>query len=172
MIKFSFTSQPIDKIVCELMLLLHFEEDVPLQGNLGVVDWRINGRLSHLLKNQRFSGKAREMVLMPAERRFRSDKLIVMGLGPQAGFHEDHVSQVIDYILETSKNMQAAQICLSLSKFNPSPFAWRNAIRLLVSKIVDYPLIREIILCEPEDIVQEAKRRHLDFGSQVQVEFV
>lgn len=172
MTKFSFTSQPIDRIPCELMILLHFEEDVPLDGLLGLVDWRINGRLSHLVKEHRFTGKAREMLLMPAERRFKSEKLIVMGLGPKAHFHEDHAPQVIDYIFQTASGMQAAQICVSLSKFNPSPFAWRNAIRLFGSKMMDYPRIQEIIFCEPDEIVQEAKRRQLDFGHQVQVEFV
>lgn len=172
MIKFAFTSQSIDKISCELMVLLHYEEDVPLHGFLGVVDWRVNGKLSHLVEDNRFTGKAKEMVLMPAERRFKADKLVVMGLGAKAQFHDDHVPQVIDYIFQTASQMRVTQLCVSLSKFNPSQFAWRNAVRLFVTKAVDYPEIKEVIFCEPDEVVQEAKRRQLDFGAQVQVEFI
>lgn len=171
MIKFTFTSQPIDKIPCELLILLHYEQEVPFHGLLGLVDWRINGKLSHLVQDHKFVGKAREMVLMPAERRFQAEKLIVMGLGEKNKFEEGFIAQVLDYVFQTTAKMKAAQLCLSLNKLLPSQFEWRNAVRLFVSKLFDHPSIKEVIFCEPEEVVQEAKRRQLDFGPNVSVQF-
>ena len=172
MTKFYFTSQPIDRIPAELVILLHFEDDIPLHGMLGLIDWRINGRLSHLLKENRFAGLAREKLLMPAEHRFKAEKLVIMGLGKRDEFHDDFIAQIIDFIFDTVREMKSMQICVSFAKLNPSQFAWRNAIRLFVTKLVDFQDLKEVIFCEPEDLVQEAKRRQLDFGANVQVEFL
>ena len=171
MIKFSFTSEPIDKIPTELLILLHYEEEVPFHGYLGLVDWRTNGKLSHLVQENKFIGKAKEMVLMPSEKRFRAERLIVMGLGGKGNFEEAFVGQVIDYVFQTASQMKTSQVCLSLSKLLPSQLEWRNAVHLFVSKLFDYPMIREIIFCEPQAVIQEAKRRHLEFGSNIEVQF-
>lgn len=169
--KFSFTSQPIDRVPAELVLLMHYQDQVPLQGLLGLVDWRVNGKLSRLVKDKVFSGSAREMLLMPAERRFKADKLVLLGLGRKVDFEEGHISQVFDFIFQTSSRMKASQVCLSISRLLPSQFEWRNAVRLFVSKLVDFPGIKEIIFCEPTEVIQEAKRRQLDFGTNVQMNF-
>lgn len=171
MIKFSFTSEPIDKIPTELLILLHYEEEVPFHGYLGLVDWRVNGKLSHLVQENKFIGKAKEMVLMPSEKRFQADKLIVMGLGVKRSFEETFVGQVIDYVFQTASQMKASQVCLPLSKLLPSQFEWRNAVRLFVSRLFDYPMIQEVIFCEPQTVIQEAKRRHLEFGPNIEVQF-
>ena len=169
--KFSFTSQPIDRVPAELVLLMHYQDQVPLHGLLGLVDWRVNGKLSRLVKDKVFVGNAREMLLMPSERRFKADKLVLLGLGRKTDFEEGHIPQVFDFIFQTSSRMKASQVCLSLSRLLPSHFEWRNALRLFVSKLVDFPSIAEIILCEPNEIIQEAKRRQLDFGANVQMGF-
>lgn len=150
---------------------MHYQDQVPLKGLLGLVDWRVNGKLSRLVKDKVFSGKAREMLLMPAERRFKADKLVLLGLGRKAEFEEGHIPQVFDFIFQTASRMKAQQVCLSISRLLPSQFEWRNAVRLFVSKLIDFPGIKEIILCEPNDVIQEAKRRQLDFGTNVQMQF-
>lgn len=169
--KFSFTSQPIDRIPAELLVLMHYQNQVPLHGLLGLVDWRMNGRVSQLVQNKVFTGKAKEMLLMPAEHRFKADKLVLLGLGHKEDFEEGHIAQVFDFVFQTASRMKAAQVCLTLSRLLPSQFEWRNAVRLFVSKSVDFPAVQEIIFCEPIEVVQEAKRRQLDFGPNVQMSF-
>lgn len=169
--KFSFTSQAIDKVPAELVLLMHYQQQVPLHGLLGLMDWRLNGRLSRLIQDKIFTGKAREMLLLPAEHRFKADKLVLLGLGRKEEFEEGHIAQVFDYIFQATSKMKAAQVCLSLSKLLPTQFEWRNAVRLFVSKLFDFPSIGEVIFCEPNEVVQEAKRRQLDFGPNIQMHF-
>lgn len=169
--KFHFTSQPIDKLDCELLVLMHYENQVPFHGLLGLIDWRLNGRLSQLVIENHFSGKAKEMILMPAEHRFRAQKMILLGLGQHEHFRENHISQVFDYTFETIDRLKAKQIALSLNPLIPSQFEWRNSVRMFVSKAFDFPQIEEVILCEPQDWVMDAKRRHMDFGGRVEVSF-
>lgn len=169
--KFAFTSQPVDRVAAELVLLMYYQDEVPLKGLLGMVDWRVNGKLSRLIQRGVFSGNAREMLLMPAERRFKADKLVLLGLGRRADFEEGHIPQVFDFIFQTASRMRASQICLSISRLLPSQFEWRSAVRLFVSKLVDFPSISDVVFCEPHDVVQETKRRQLDFGSSVELRF-
>jgi len=169
--KFSFTSQPIDRVPAELVILMHYQGQVPLKGLLGLIDWRVNGKISRMVENKVFSGKAREMLLMPSEHRFKADKLVLLGLGRKEEFEEGHIVQVFDFIFQTASRMKSPQVCLTLSKLLPSHFEWRNAVRLFVSKLFDFPAIQEVIFCEPLDVVQEAKRRQLDFGPNVQMSF-
>ena len=169
--KFRFTSQPIDKLECELLVLMHYENEIPLMGQLGLIDWRLNGKLSQLVQENHFSGRAREMILMPAEHRFRAQKMIILGLGQHEHFHESHIMQVFDYVFGTIAGMKSHQIALSLSRLIPSQFEWRNAVRVFVSKAFDYPDIEEVILCEPPEWILDAKRRHMDFGAKVQISY-
>lgn len=169
--KFKFTSEPIDKIPVDLLVLMWFQDQIPFHGLMGLIDWRVNGMISHLIEQKKLTGKAREMVLLPSEHRFQADKLIILGLGEREEFHENHVSQVFDFFFETVYRMKATRICVSLSGLLSSPFEWRNAVRLFVSKLKDYPSIQEVIFWEPKEIIQEAKKRQMEFGSQIRVEF-
>lgn len=169
--KLSFSSLPIDKIEIELIVLMHYQDNLPFRDLLGVLDWRLNGRLSRFVQGQHYSGKAKELLLMPSEFRFKASEILVMGLGKKEEFSEAHINQVFDYFLTTVSNKKASAVCFSLSQLLPSQFEWRNAIRLLLSKLVDYPQIKNVVLREPIEIVREAKKRKLSFGPQVEIDY-
>ncbi|EKD50927.1 MAG: hypothetical protein ACD_62C00395G0017 [uncultured bacterium] len=167
--KLSFTSQKIDKIPSEIVVLMLYENDIPFKGILGVLDWRINGRLSEFFKREKFRGKAKELLLIPSESRFKSQEMLVMGLGKKELFEKDHISQVLDYFLDTIEKKKMKQVCFSLSQLFESHFDWRNAVRLLLSKLVDCDSIEEVVLCEPEELINEARRRQIQFGPNIEV---
>lgn len=169
--KLSFTSQPIDKIPAELVVLMHYENEVPFKDLLGLLDWRINGRLSRAVQANRFKGVARELLLMPSEHRFKAGEILVLGLGKREAFSQDHISQVLEYFLKTVDQKRSRQVCLSLNQLLPSQFDWRNAVRLLLSKLVDYKNVKEIILREPPELISDVRRRQINFGHSVQVEY-
>jgi leucyl aminopeptidase len=170
--KLTFTSQDVDKIQTELILLMHFEGEVPLKNMLGKLDWRINGRLSRFVQNEQFLGQAKELLLMPGENRFKAKEILVLGLGKRENFHQDHISQVLDFLFTTLKKKGTEQACLSLYHLQPSEFDWRNAVRLLLTKWLDFKDVQEIILCEPSTLIRDIKRRQIDFGHQVKVEYM
>lgn len=169
--KLNLTSQPIDKIPTEIVVLTHYQDDVPFKSELGLLDWRINGRLSRFIQDKHYVGKAKELLLMPSEKRLNAPEVMILGLGLKEGFQQDHIGQVIDFMLQTLDNKKHTQICCSLHQMIPSEFEWRNAVRLLVSKLSDHKTIKETTLWEPVDFIRDAKKRQLDFGPGVQVEF-
>lgn len=169
--KLSFTSQEIDKIDAEIVVVMCYEDNVPFKDMLGMLDWRINGRLSRIVKDNKFQGKAKELLLIPSEKRLKAGEVIVLGLGKKEDFSQEHISQVLDYFLKTMESKKSVQVCFSLNQLLPSHFEWRNAVRLLLSKLVDCKSIKEVVLREPLDLVRDAKRRQINFGPQIQVEY-
>jgi len=167
--KLTFTSQEIDKVPSEMVVLMHYQEDVPFRGLLGKLDWRVNGRLSRFVQGGKYSGKAKELLLIPSEHRFKSNEIIVLGLGKKDHFETSHIAEVLDYFLETVEKKKTECVCFSLSQLLPTDFDWRNAVRLLLSKLIDCSAIKEVVLREPENLIREAKRRGLNFGPKVEV---
>lgn len=161
--KFTFTSQPIDRVNAELVLLMHHENAVPFRDAMGLIDWRVNGKLSRLVQDKVFTGKAREMVLMPAENRFKAQKLVLLGLGPREAFETGHIPQVFDFVFDTVKRIQAGQVCLSISTLVPAQYEWRQAVRAFMTRAPGDAVLDEVIFCEPAEFVAEAKRRQDEF---------
>ncbi len=104
----------IDGLRCEAIALPIFEDERPLRGAAGLVDWRLCGRLSRLLLHGRIRGERGERVLVPARPRFGCDKLFLFGLGPRAEFDEDSfVTTMID-VFDTLAKVRARNIVLAL----------------------------------------------------------
>lgn len=148
-----------------------YSDSRPLKGISALVDWRLNGRLSKVLKANRFVGAFGECLLMPSEGRIRAPEILVMGLGSRDLFNESHVGSATQLLLEKMAQKKIADFLVSYSDFIADRFEWRNGVRLLVSRLHDFEGIQAVNLCEPDDCVRDAKRRHMDFGASVNVTF-
>src|SRR5829696_10536966 len=66
-----------------------FTDERPLRGAAGLCDWRLCGRLSRLLRSERLSGRADEVVMLPPARaRLPFTRLMLFGMGEQRAFGE------------------------------------------------------------------------------------
>lgn len=66
----------LDAIVC-----LVPEDQRPLEGGAGYVDWRLCGALSRALSSGFFSGQPGEKLLLPSEQRLAAPLVFAVGLG-------------------------------------------------------------------------------------------
>ncbi|KFA88176.1 M17 family peptidase N-terminal domain-containing protein [Archangium violaceum] len=57
------------------------EDDRPLPGSAGYVDWRLCGALSRVLQSGFFVGAQGDSLLLPADGRFPVPRIFVIGLG-------------------------------------------------------------------------------------------
>jgi hypothetical protein len=73
----------------EALLLPFFSDERPLRGAAGLADWRLNGRLSRLLKSRRATGAAGETLMMPPGRRLKFRRLMLFGLGDSRAYRDD-----------------------------------------------------------------------------------
>ncbi len=63
------------------MILLHFENERPLQGALGDLDWRLNGHFSRLMREQILTGKEGEVIYAPVLWNHLTFHFVVIGGG-------------------------------------------------------------------------------------------
>lgn len=171
MINIKFTSRPFDKLKTKCAVVTSFSDQLPFCANAALVDWRLNGRLSRFCQQKRFKCDFEETLLMPSEGRVLAEQIIFLGLGEKARFDEAKVSHLIQYLLSMLAKKGASEFMVSFCDIVSDRFEWRNSIRLMVSKLLDYSKMETVYLCESEDCVRDAKKRHMDFGMNVDVSF-
>lgn len=91
----------LDALKSEALCIPFFEDERPLRGALGLVDWRLCGLLSRLIMRSRISGARGETVLVPARPKLTVEKLLLFGGGPRAQFDEDVFTQGVAHMLTT-----------------------------------------------------------------------
>lgn len=171
MINLKITSDSLDEIDSQVALILSYSDIRPLKGQAGLVDWRLNGYLSHLIGQERFSGQMGEALLMPSQGRLGPKELMVLGLGQQGHLREEDYPRLVTMVLERILLKKNNSISLSLSDLASGMFEWRNTVRLFMSMLSGREEDFQINLLEPPTYVEDARRRHMDFAYDVQVQY-
>jgi Cytosol aminopeptidase family, N-terminal domain len=78
----------LDDASVELCACTIWSDERPMRGFAGLLDWRLGGRLSGLLKSDFARGEIGEALLVPGKPHVPFEKVLVMGLGPRALFNE------------------------------------------------------------------------------------
>ena len=73
---------PVSEAPGETLVAFIPEDERPLRGDVGMVDWRLCGALSHELISGFVTGAADEVVLLPLEGPFEARRVLTVGLGP------------------------------------------------------------------------------------------
>ena len=85
----------IDTTSAEVIACSVFQDERPMRGLAGLLDWRLAGRLSALAKNDFLTGAEGEIVLVPGRPYVRFEKILVLGIGPRASFDDAVVRRVL-----------------------------------------------------------------------------
>lgn len=104
----------LDQLRCDVLALSFFDEERPLRGAAGLVDWRLCGRLSRLLAAGRLDGRAGEVTLLPPRPRLPFDKLLLLGLGPRADFDEARYADALRRTFASLSSMKTHSVALAL----------------------------------------------------------
>lgn len=91
----------LDELKSEALALAFFEDERPLRGALGLVDWRLCGQLSRLLVRGRARGALRETVLVPTRPRLPFEKVFLFGAGRVDDLDEARFDEVVEQVLTT-----------------------------------------------------------------------
>ena len=75
------TTESLDRLPHESLVLGFFSDERPPKGNGGFVDWRLNGLVSRLIADGKISGSFSEKVLIESQRRIPPQKIVLFGLG-------------------------------------------------------------------------------------------
>ena len=85
---YPLTMEALDQADAEALCLFVSEDERPLTGLAGLVDWRLSGRLSRMIRAGLVIGAAGEALLTPPGMRLAFRKLFVFGLGGARGDDE------------------------------------------------------------------------------------
>lgn len=91
----------LDAIRCEALAVGVFEDERPVRGALGLLDWRMCGLVSRLLVSGRLTGEPGERLLFGSRRRLPFDKIFLFGLGTRAAFDGARFSAAIQDMSDT-----------------------------------------------------------------------
>jgi hypothetical protein len=75
------TLEALDEAKAEALCLFVREEERPLSGLAGLVDWRLAGRLSGMIRTGLVTGASGEALLTPPGARLPFEKLFLFGIG-------------------------------------------------------------------------------------------
>jgi hypothetical protein len=108
------SQETVDFQESDLLISGLFQDDRPLRGSSGWIDWRLNGMLSRLLTENRLKGELREKLLIPSQGRVYSRLILLFGMGRAREYSYLSVREIFPFMLETFKDLKASHICLSL----------------------------------------------------------
>ena len=105
------SSQSLDELQTELIVLPFFSDERPLRGATGFIDWRLCGTLSRKLMAGYLDGRFGEKALVATPRNLKSEGVLLVGLGASTAFDADvakHACALIANALTESKVSNAA----------------------------------------------------------------
>ena len=105
---------PIEKVPVELAVVTFFENDRPLRGEAGRVDWRLCGMLSDLLARGALRGASGEAALIPTFGHLRAPRVLVLGLGSATGFGALEVKAMARAAVRRSVGLRIRSVALAL----------------------------------------------------------
>ena len=108
------STEAVDVQECEILVTGLFQDERPLKGSCGWIDWRLNGKLSHFLADKKFTGTWKETTLIPSEGRVTPTVILLVGLGRVRDYSYLRVREFCPYLLEILRKMRASSFNLSL----------------------------------------------------------
>lgn len=98
----------------ELLLLPLFIEDRPPQGALGLVDYRMAGKISSLISDGRISAELGAAYALPGRPGLNFERVVIVGAGHVAEFHAAIAERVMERMLEAAEELKTARATIEL----------------------------------------------------------
>lgn len=116
----------------DALVLPVFEDDRPLRGAAGLADWRLCGRLSHLVRSDRATAASGETLLLPPGPRLQFRRILWFGLGDAKGYTDDRFRSDIRWIIDVLQRADVTEWAIQLPGRASGLLGARRAIELLL----------------------------------------
>jgi hypothetical protein len=90
------------------------EDDRPLPGTAGYVDWRLCGALSRVLKQGFFTGVKGDWLLLPSDGRMPFPRIFVVGLGARKRLDAGSLGQVLANAAQVLDKAKVESVALEI----------------------------------------------------------
>ncbi len=104
----------IDEASVELCACTIWSDVRPVRGFAGLLDWRLGGRLSALLRSGFVTGEAGETLLVPGKPHVPFEKVLVAGLGPRAAFGDAVFRSAVTHVARALAGLRVRRAVVEL----------------------------------------------------------
>ena len=163
----------MDELKHDALLLAHFADERPLRGVGGLVDWRLNGKLSNMILRGRLSGAWGEQMLYPQDGRLPFTKIVFFGLGDRSKYGTTRFKEVTNRMLRTVMRIQCWSFCTVLPGRSSLKLVPRQLIDLWLGELQKvfvsqryHDLDYDIGFLEPPDVQNEISEHLTLFSRQ------
>lgn len=133
----------------------------PPHGVSGLVDWRLAGRVSELIRSGYVEGSVGEVLLIPGRPKLAFDKIVFFGIGFGSAFNETVYATVSGRLLATLEGLKVRSAVVELPGRHLDALAPERAVELLLERATGRHEHELWTLIEPLP-AQRAIRRFLE----------
>jgi hypothetical protein len=108
------SSESLDRLESELVVLPFFSDERPLRGAAGLADWRLCGALSRKMMAGYVKGRFGEKALIVAPTKLRIEALMLFGLGPAGAFDANVAREACRLMAEAIREARVSSVALAL----------------------------------------------------------
>ncbi|RME23848.1 MAG: hypothetical protein D6806_10545 [Deltaproteobacteria bacterium] len=138
----------LDRLQAELLVLLPFEEDRPLQGTAGLCDWRLNGRINRLVEQGWYRPSREQALLMDSAGRIPTSRVLVLGMGKRAALDAQSYRRRISCLAGILGKLRYSSVALELPDLAQGPMETPQLQRALFELVANHlPGARLFLLC-------------------------
>lgn len=124
--------QKLDEpMAAEVVACCIYEDETPMRGLAGLVDWRLAGKLSALEREAFLLGKRSEVLCVPGRPRMPFDKLLIFGLGKKSELSEDAFRSVVRHITRVLDGLKVRRAVVELPGRSDGRISPERAAELL-----------------------------------------
>jgi hypothetical protein len=129
----------LDEASVELCACSLWSDERPLRGLAGMLDWRLGGRLSALLKSGFVTGESGEALLVPGKPHVPFEKVLVLGLGARSGFGDVVFRATVLHLARALEGLRVRRAVVELPGRSDGLIDPEHAISLLLESVGSSP---------------------------------
>jgi hypothetical protein len=118
----------------EVLVATLAADERPPHGVAGLVDFRLTGRVSSLIRSGFASGALGEVILVPGKPKLPFDKVVLFGVGESGRFDERVYVEAVERILATLEGLRARTAVVELPGRHLGAIAPERAADLLLER--------------------------------------
>lgn len=108
------TDLPADRLEATVAAAFFFADQKPLLGPAALLDWRLNGQLTELLREGRAEGRVGEHVVIGNNGKLRADWVLFAGGGRASGLDPKRWRGLVHGMLDVCRSAGFASLALAL----------------------------------------------------------
>ncbi len=103
-----------EPMAAEVVACCVYEDEMPMRGLAGLLDWRMAGKLSNLEREGFLRGEGGEVLCVPGRPRIPFDKVLLFGRGKRASFDDTAAAKALSRVTRVLEGLRVRRAVVEL----------------------------------------------------------